>query len=167
MKKRILGIIGGSGLYQIEGLENIKWKKVNTSWGEPSDRILSATLNKKEVYFISKLNDPNELYRSILDIKYDRDLSKRISICGFEYAKKYFSIDYLGSLQNCYDCSGSLRISDICFGSLRNSIDCNECYGNSSTRTFTLLDAHCSGFRPTDFFGRGHGTPRPCYRRLQ
>ena len=28
MKKRILGIIGGSGLYQIEGLENIKWKKV-------------------------------------------------------------------------------------------------------------------------------------------
>ena len=53
--------------------------------------------HKKEVYFISKLNDPNELYRSILDIKYDRDLSKRISICGFEYAKKYFSIDYLGS----------------------------------------------------------------------
>ena len=48
MKKRILGIIGGSGLYQIEGLENIKWKKVNTSWGEPSDRILSATLNKKK-----------------------------------------------------------------------------------------------------------------------
>ena len=54
MKKRILGIIGGSGLYQIEGLENIKWKKVNTSWGEPSDRILSATLNKKEVYFIPR-----------------------------------------------------------------------------------------------------------------
>ena len=54
MKKRILGIIGGSGLYKIEGLENIKWKKVNTSWGEPSDRILSATLNKKEVYFIPR-----------------------------------------------------------------------------------------------------------------
>ena len=52
MKKRILGIIGGSGLYQIEGLENIKWKKVSTSWGEPSDRILSATLNKKEVFFL-------------------------------------------------------------------------------------------------------------------
>ena len=52
--KRIFGIIGGSGLYQIEGLENIKWKKVNTSWGEPSDRILSATLNKKELYFIQE-----------------------------------------------------------------------------------------------------------------
>ena len=53
--------------------------------------------HKKEVYFISKLNDPNELYKSILDIKYDRDLSKKISNSGFEYAKKYFSIDYLGS----------------------------------------------------------------------
>ena len=42
--KRILGIIGGSGLYQIDGLENIKWKKITTVWGEPSDRILSATL---------------------------------------------------------------------------------------------------------------------------
>ena len=50
MKKRILGIIGGSGLYNIDGLENIKWKKVNTNWGEPSDRILSATLNRQEIY---------------------------------------------------------------------------------------------------------------------
>ena len=28
---------------EIEGLENIKWKNLSTSWGEPSDRILSAT----------------------------------------------------------------------------------------------------------------------------
>ena len=51
--------------------------------------------HKEEVYFISKSNDPNELYRGILDIKYDQDLSRRISTSGFEYAKKYFSIDYL------------------------------------------------------------------------
>ena len=55
MKKRILGIIGGSGLYNIDGLENIKWKKVNTNWGLPSDKILSATLNKIEVYLIGRL----------------------------------------------------------------------------------------------------------------
>ena len=53
MKKRKLGIIGGSGLYQIESLENIKWRKVNTSWGEPSDRILSATLNKNQIIAIT------------------------------------------------------------------------------------------------------------------
>ena len=41
MKKRKLGIIGGSGLYNIEGFENEKWKKVKTAWGEPSGRILT------------------------------------------------------------------------------------------------------------------------------
>ena len=30
-----LAIIGGSGLYEIEGLKNPKWKKVKTSWGDP------------------------------------------------------------------------------------------------------------------------------------
>ena len=39
MKKRILGIIGGSGLYQIEGFRKYKVEKVNTSWGEPSDEF--------------------------------------------------------------------------------------------------------------------------------
>ena len=60
MKKRILGIIGGSGLYQIEGLENIKWRKVNTSWGEPSDRILSATLNKKKFTLFQDIKEDIE-----------------------------------------------------------------------------------------------------------
>ena len=32
-----LGIIGGSGLYNMEGLEDSKWIKVNKAWGSPSD----------------------------------------------------------------------------------------------------------------------------------
>ena len=40
MNKRKLGIIGGSGLYKMEGFEKTKWKKVKTSWGSPSDEIL-------------------------------------------------------------------------------------------------------------------------------
>ena len=35
MKKRKLGIIGGSGVYKIEGFEKTKWKKIKTSWGNP------------------------------------------------------------------------------------------------------------------------------------
>ena len=34
MKKRKLGIIGGSGLYKMEGFENAKWKKIKTTMGE-------------------------------------------------------------------------------------------------------------------------------------
>jgi len=44
MRKNKLGIIGGSGLYEIEGLENLKWKTVKTPWGNPSDKILNFRL---------------------------------------------------------------------------------------------------------------------------
>ena len=47
MKKRKLGIIGGSGLYKMEGFEHSKWKKIETPWGNPSDEILTAKLDKE------------------------------------------------------------------------------------------------------------------------
>ena len=73
MKKRILGIIGGSGLYKIDGLEGLKWKKVSTSWGDPSDKVLQANLNKEEVYFLPrhgrghKINPTNINYRANIE----------------------------------------------------------------------------------------------------
>ena len=54
MKKRKLGIIGGSGLYKMEGFKKTKWKKINTSWGEPSDEILQANFGKEEICFIPR-----------------------------------------------------------------------------------------------------------------
>ena len=53
MKKRKLGIIGGSGLYKMEGFEKSKWKKTSTPWGKPSDEILLATLEKRK-YVLSQ-----------------------------------------------------------------------------------------------------------------
>ena len=49
MKKRKLGIIGGSGLYKMEGFEKTKWKKISTPWGKPSDEVLIAKLDKEEI----------------------------------------------------------------------------------------------------------------------
>ena len=54
MKKRKLGIIGGSGLYKIEGFQKTKWIKINTPWGKPSDEILIAKLGKEEICFIPR-----------------------------------------------------------------------------------------------------------------
>ena len=47
MKKRKLGIIGGSGLYNMEGFEKTKWRKIKTAWGDPSDEILTAKLGNE------------------------------------------------------------------------------------------------------------------------
>ena len=45
MTKTVLGIIGGSGVYDIPGLENARWERVKSPWGEPSDELLTGTLH--------------------------------------------------------------------------------------------------------------------------
>src|SRR5687767_13599056 len=49
-----IGIIGGSGLYQIEGFANQKWVKVKTPFGDPSDEILTGTLEGRAVAFLPR-----------------------------------------------------------------------------------------------------------------
>lgn len=49
-----IGIIGGSGLYEIEGLKNARWVKVTTPFGEPSDEYMLAQLSGREVVFLPR-----------------------------------------------------------------------------------------------------------------
>ncbi|MFM2366362.1 MAG: hypothetical protein RIR95_970, partial [Pseudomonadota bacterium] len=42
--KSMIGVIGGSGVYQIDGLENANWIDVPTPWGNPSDAVLVGQL---------------------------------------------------------------------------------------------------------------------------
>ena len=44
MTRSVLGIVGGSGLYDIPALRDVHWEPVKSSWGEPSDQILFAEL---------------------------------------------------------------------------------------------------------------------------
>jgi 5'-methylthioadenosine phosphorylase len=49
-----IGVIGGSGLYQIEGLVDAKWVKVRTPFGDPSDEIVTGILEGREVAFLPR-----------------------------------------------------------------------------------------------------------------
>ncbi|MCO4848126.1 MAG: S-methyl-5'-thioadenosine phosphorylase [Yoonia sp.] len=49
-----LGIIGGSGLYDIPGLQNGKWTTTDSPWGTPSDAILTGTLNGLPIAFLPR-----------------------------------------------------------------------------------------------------------------
>ena len=40
----VIGVIGGSGVYDIDGLENTRWEKVSSPFGEPSDELLIGEL---------------------------------------------------------------------------------------------------------------------------
>ena len=54
MTNWVLGIVGGSGLYEIDGLEDQRWVKVDTPWGEPSDELLTGTLNGVKLVFLPR-----------------------------------------------------------------------------------------------------------------
>jgi 5'-methylthioadenosine phosphorylase len=49
-----IGIIGGSGLYAIEGLEDTQWIAIETPWGEPSDEILCGRIGDVQVRFLPR-----------------------------------------------------------------------------------------------------------------
>jgi 5'-methylthioadenosine phosphorylase len=50
----MLGVIGGSGVYQIDGLEAATWIKVGTPWGKPSDELLVGRLGGMPVAFLPR-----------------------------------------------------------------------------------------------------------------
>jgi 5'-methylthioadenosine phosphorylase len=54
MRKAVLGIIGGSGLYQIEGLSDVEHVAVETPFGAPSDRIAVGVLRGTPVAFLPR-----------------------------------------------------------------------------------------------------------------
>ena len=86
MKVRKLGIIGGSGLYKMEGFEKTKWKKINTPWGKPSDEILIAKIDKEEICFIPrhsrghKISPTNINYRANIDAMKQLEVTDIISV---------------------------------------------------------------------------------------
>ena len=93
MKKRKLGIIGGSGLYNIDGLKNVKWKKISSSWGDPSDRLLSATLNKEEVYFLPRHARGHKINPSNINFRANIEILKKVGVTDI------VSVSAVGSLQ--------------------------------------------------------------------
>ncbi len=71
-----IGIVGGSGLYQMEGLTNVEEVEVGTPFGEPSDRYRVGTLEGKTVAFLAR----HGRYHTILP----SELNFRANIYGFK-----------------------------------------------------------------------------------
>ena len=49
-----IGIIGGSGLYKIEGINKVKEVSVDTPFGQPSDKLVTGNLEGREVVFLPR-----------------------------------------------------------------------------------------------------------------
>ncbi len=51
---RMIGVIGGSGVYDIDGLQDAEWQSVDSPWGAPSDQILTGRLNDTAMAFLPR-----------------------------------------------------------------------------------------------------------------
>ncbi|WP_299981792.1 S-methyl-5'-thioadenosine phosphorylase [uncultured Ruegeria sp.] len=90
MTQTKIAVIGGSGIYDIDGLENAEWVTVETPWGDPSDQILTGSLGGVEMAFLPRhgsghVHSPTEVpYRANIDALKRLGVTDVISVsaCG-------------------------------------------------------------------------------------
>jgi 5'-methylthioadenosine phosphorylase len=76
MSTSVLGIIGGSGLYDIE-MSGIRWTAVKSPWGQPSDSLCRGTINSLPVLFMSRHGRGHRLAPSAINYRANIDVLKR------------------------------------------------------------------------------------------
>jgi len=76
----MIGIIGGSGLYDIEGLEDAKWMTVETPWGAPSDQVFTGILDGVKMAFLPRHGRGHVQTPSSINYRANIDALKRIGV---------------------------------------------------------------------------------------
>ncbi|WNG51724.1 S-methyl-5'-thioadenosine phosphorylase [Archangium minus] len=89
----VIGIIGGSGLYQIDGLQDVSWRKVSSPYGEPSDELCFGTLEGTQVVFLPRHGRGHRISPSDLNFRANIDALKRAGVTDV------LSVSAVGSLR--------------------------------------------------------------------
>ncbi|GAB4240695.1 MAG: S-methyl-5'-thioadenosine phosphorylase [Methyloligellaceae bacterium] len=90
MTKSVLGIIGGSGIYDLPGLENVRTRRIHTPWGEPSDELGFGEIAGLPLVFLPRHGRGHRLGPSQINYRANIDAMKRagvtdlisVSACG-------------------------------------------------------------------------------------
>ncbi|MES3151407.1 S-methyl-5'-thioadenosine phosphorylase [Sphingomonas faeni] len=75
-----IGIIGGSGLYAVDGIEDGGWQTVETPWGEPSDAIYTGRVGHVGVAFLPRHGRGHRISPSALNARANIDALKRLGV---------------------------------------------------------------------------------------
>src|SRR5215468_1807052 len=89
----VIGVIGGSGLYQIDGLANVEWRRVDSPFGATSDEFCFGTLDRCPVVFVPRHGRGHVLPPSEINFRANIDALKR---CG---VTDIVSLSAVGSLR--------------------------------------------------------------------
>ncbi len=89
----VIGLIGGSGVYDIPGLLETDWRAVTTPWGEPSDKLLIGTLDGIKCVFLPRHGRGHRISPSHLNYRANIDAMKRLGVTDI------ISLSAVGSLR--------------------------------------------------------------------
>jgi 5'-methylthioadenosine phosphorylase len=80
MTKAVLGIIGGSGIYDLPGLEKVKQKRIKSPWGEPSGALRVGEIAGLPVVFLARHDKGHRLSPSDINYRANIDVLKRAGV---------------------------------------------------------------------------------------
>ena len=89
----VIGVIGGSGLYDIDGLDSVEWRRIESPFGEPSDELMFAELGGQKVVFLPRHGRGHLVPPSELDFRANIDALKRSGVT------EIVSLSAVGSLR--------------------------------------------------------------------
>jgi 5'-methylthioadenosine phosphorylase len=92
-KKPYLGIIGGSGIYDLSNISDPKWLSVSSAYGKPSDNILTGSLNEINIAFLPRHGKKHNLLPSNINYRANIDCLKSIGVTDI------ISLSAVGSLK--------------------------------------------------------------------
>ncbi len=134
MTEQIVGIIGGSGMYEMDGLEILREEQVRTPFGDPSDRYVVGRLDGRPVAFLARHGRAHSLMPS--------ELNFRANIYGFKLlgAEWILSASAVGSMRE--DVKPlDILIPDQFFDRTRGRV--GTFFGNGLVAHVSLADPTC------------------------
>jgi len=97
MSEAVLGIIGGSGIYDLPGLTDLREERIESPWGEPSDMLRIGRIGRTKIAFLSRHGRGHAIPPSEINYRANIDVMKRagvtdlvsLSACGSYKAELY------------------------------------------------------------------------------
>lgn len=134
-----IGIIGGSGLYHIDGFRAQKWRAVKTPFGDPSDEFLTGTLHDREVVFLPRHGRGHRILPSELNHRANIWAMKKLGVAWI------LSASAVGSLQIKYK-PRDIVLVDQFLDRTKRSAD-HTFFGNGIVAHVAFADPVCEELR--------------------
>src|SRR5476651_2321302 len=80
MSKAIVGVIGGSGVYDLPGLTDLREERVTTPWGDPSDSLRFGRVGDTQAVFLARHGRGHRFSPSTINYRANIDALKRVGV---------------------------------------------------------------------------------------